>query len=136
VIDPSYVIAGDDAGLRRLSEICGRTLAFVVETAGGCAFFSCFENGRLQRKIEGVDRAVTLTGNSLPEEEGVDISGYYLDETEALATAFGLTGVACAPLVQTAIAVAFVDQTNFDLREKDTPPLAAKVATKPWWKFW
>src|ERR1022692_3234048 len=81
--DESYTLASDEESLKILSDALGTVLSFVVETAGGCAFFWCFENGKLRRKISNADADITTEGDCLPQEAGIDISNYYMEETEA-----------------------------------------------------
>src|SRR6266496_1844775 len=49
--DPSYIHAADPEKLCTLSASAGLVLSLVVESAGGCAMFCCFENGKLRRWI-------------------------------------------------------------------------------------
>jgi len=92
MMEDTYVLPSDEEILAQLSMEFGTVLSFVVETTGGCAYFCCFENGKLRRKIDCVDTDVSSEGDPLPEEADIDISSnYYMDETEALWRAFGLS---------------------------------------------
>src|SRR5688572_27160187 len=46
LIDPTYVLASDDFALLALSRKFGTVLSFVIETAGGAAYFTCFQEGK------------------------------------------------------------------------------------------
>jgi hypothetical protein len=84
MMDPSYVLASDEENLKTLSNDVGIVASFVVESAGASAFFWYFENGSLRRRISNNGADVSTTGEAIPEERGIDISNYYMDETEAL----------------------------------------------------
>ena len=111
--DHSYVLASDDKGLKNLSTLHGTVLSFVVETAGGCAAFACFENGRLRRKITNNDADISTEGEPLPEETGIDVSGYYMDETEALWRALGLSRYDEMPTSVGCQAICVIDRTDY-----------------------
>jgi len=152
MLDCSYVLASDDDRLKDLSNLFGAVLSFAVETAGGCAFFSCFENGQMRRKINNINADVTSEGEPMPEEAGIDISKYYMDETEALWKAFGMdSDMEGEPTQQGYQAICVIDHTDYghlhkgeykdpkSLEIHDDPvahqPQPVKPM-KPWWKFW
>ena len=112
LLDTSHVLTTDAEALARLSATFGRCLSFVIETAGGYASFAAFDQGQLTRSIDNVDGEVRTQGEPLAEEAGLDIGGYYMDETEALQQRFGLLAFTSAPPVEI-LAVATVDQTNY-----------------------
>jgi len=93
MFDPSYAQASDRRALATLSERCGLVLSFVVETAGGCAFFEAFDGGRLLRRIQSIDGALQAEGARLPQEAGLPEDHYFEDETRRLQRAFGLAGI-------------------------------------------
>lgn len=134
--DPSYVLAADEAALQELSNRFGTALSFVVQTTSGCAFFWCYENGQFRRSILTSDGPTELLGESLPEEAGLDVQHYYMDETEALMAAFGLAPLDQQPLVSSAIAIAVEDRTDYDHLEQSTSAPSVALQPKPWWKFW
>jgi hypothetical protein len=154
LMDPSYTLASDEDALKKLSEHCGIVLSFVVETAGGCAFFWCYEAGTVRRSIIMPDAEVTFVGEPMPEETGIDVSHYYMEETKALMAAFGLTPIEELPNLATAVAIAVADRTDYSYLKKPpsaTTPLPAPTephvparpspprsekAEKPWWRFW
>jgi hypothetical protein len=135
LVDESYTLSADEEQMAALSERLGTVVSFVVETAGGCAMFQCFERGRLRRRIDYTDGAVTAEGEPLPEEAGIDVGRYYMDESEALARALGLS--LCyedASGVEGWQTVCVVDRTDYGA----TLPRAeaAPSVKKPWWRFW
>lgn len=143
LFDESYTLASDEAALQVLSQRFGTALSFVVETAGGCAYFWCYENGSLRRSILTSDGTTQLVGDRLPQEEGVDVDHYYMDEAEALMAAFGLAPVDEQPRDAQAIALAVVDRTDYSslLSQKTPAPSPGDNprlhrTSKPWWKFW
>lgn len=83
MMDHSYTLASDQNGLSRLSSEFGTVISFVVESAGASAFFWYFKNGDLRRSISNDGNDISTTGEAITEEAGIDISNYYMDETEA-----------------------------------------------------
>jgi len=113
MMDPSYTLASDEDGLKHLSTLVDKVLSFIVETAGGCAEFSCFENGCLVRKISHYDAGVSTEGKPLPEETGIVVSNYYMEETEALLKAFGLSIYEEMPGSEGCQAICVIDRTDY-----------------------
>lgn len=132
LLDTSHVLATDSQALMQLSTSFGRCLSFVIETGGGCASFAAFRQGLLERSIDSVDGEVRTQGEPLPEEAGLDIGSYYMDETESLQQRFGLSAFTSAPPVSV-IALAVVDQTDYSEQLRQVAPVRSK---KPWWKLW
>jgi hypothetical protein len=135
-MDPSYVMASDETALKLLSEQYGVALSFVVETAAGCANFWSYESGQLRRSIVNNGEEVETVGNALPEEEDLDSSDYYMEETEALIHAFGLPSIEDLPIPGATIAIALTDRTDYSELVSNSPNNAKSNRKKPWWKFW
>jgi hypothetical protein len=91
----------------------GTVLSFVVESAGGSAFFWCAKDGKILRKISNSDTDVALEGNPLPEEKGIDVSNYYMDETESLWKAFGLSPYEVMSSSEGCEAICVIDHTDY-----------------------
>ncbi len=152
LMDPSYVLASDEEALKQLSADFGLALSFVVETAGGCAYFSCFEAGQLKRSIINNGDGAEVEGASLTEERGIHVDDFYMEEAEALMAAFGLPALEDLPIPGHTITIALTDRTDDTetrTQRGDTsspsratgaspPPQPAEPqrATKPWWKLW
>jgi hypothetical protein len=113
MVDSSYTLASDEEALKALSFKIGTVLSFVVETAGGCAFFACYENGKLRRQINNNDGDVSAEGEPLPEEVGIDVNSYYMDETEAFWKAFGFSRYEEMPTSQGCQAICVIDHTDY-----------------------
>ncbi len=148
-LDSSYLRASDDEKLSALSTELGTVTSFVVETAGGSAFFWCFERGHLRRMISNLDGYVAMEGEPLAEEAGVDIDRYYMAETEALMKAFGLSPFDQIPRPDECQAICVVDHTDYDSLQKFSGLDALKSGEenlikapqsqppkRPWWRFW
>jgi len=134
LLDARHVLTADDEALARLSATFGRCLAFSIETTSGCASFAAYRDGQSERRIDGMDGEVRTEGEPLQEEEGLDVSSYYMDETEALQQRFGLK-VFVSALPVSVLGVATVDRTDYSelLRKLAAAP---KPQKKPWWKLW
>jgi len=113
MMDPDYCLASDEEGLRRLSTQLGTVLSFVVETAGGSAFFWCFQGGKLLRMISNSDGDISMDGEPLPEEIGIDVNNYYMDETKSLWKAFGLSPYEVMESSEGCEAICVVDHTDY-----------------------
>lgn len=152
LMDPSYVLASDEEALKQLSAVFGLALSFVVETAGGCAYFSCFEAGQLKRSIVNHGDGAEVEGASLSEEDKINVDDFYMEEVEALMAAFGLPSLDVLPIPGHTITIALTDRTNDTetrTQREETPspsrpteaspprqPAESQPATKPWWKLW
>lgn len=147
MLDPGYVRASDGDALAVLSERFGLALSFVVETTGGCAFFDAHERGHRIRRIQSIDGEVKTDGERLPQEAGLPESSYYMDETERLQVAFGITPLDRLSGDAPVSGAAFIDRTDYsalrathESRAKAAPVAApAKTpaeAKKPWWRVW
>ncbi|QDU74144.1 hypothetical protein Pan97_11490 [Bremerella volcania] len=119
LLDSEYVYASDGDLLARLSQQFNRTLSFVVESAGGCASFWCYDNGTQLRQINYFDGEVELAGQPLAEEEGIDVNNYYMDETEALWRAFGIDPVKCLQSSKECLAISVIDRTDYSRDDDD-----------------
>ncbi|MEQ8855425.1 hypothetical protein [Gimesia sp.] len=113
LFDPSYLLPSANKELAVLSNEMGPVLSFVIDTTGGCAFFSCFENGELRREVIYNDATIQEQGTPLPQEAGIDMTQYYMDETEALWSAWGISPAErlASPLGCQAICV--IDHTDY-----------------------
>lgn len=141
MLDPSYVQASDPRALAALSERFGLALSFIIETSGGCAFFDAFERGRRVRRIQSIDGAVTLEGERLAQEAGLPAASYYMDETEQMQRAFGLTPLQQLRADHPVIGAACIDRTDYGAAKKarearGPDPAAAPAPERPWWRFW
>ena len=147
LLDPAYVQASDGKALAALSERFGLALSFVIETAGACAFFDAHERGRRIRRLQSVDGALQAEGERLPQEAGFDPSRYYMDETEQLQRAFGITPLDRLPADTAVVGAAYIDRTDYGAlqaaRASRVAPRARAPASparsevrRPWWRFW
>jgi hypothetical protein len=93
LLDHTYTLASDSSGLESISKSCKEAFGFVVESAGGTAFFNCAREGQIVRSIASVDGDVEAAGVSLPEEAGIDSSQFFMDETEQLMSALGIPDI-------------------------------------------
>lgn len=137
-MDPSYVHTSDEKALKQLSDMNGLVLSFAIETAGGCAYFWCYDSGQLKRSILNTGDEVLIEGSPLAEESGLNVEGFYMDETQALMNAFGLPSIQELPIPAATTAIALTDHTDYSkLMNKMTSEQNTKSAVvKPWWRFW
>jgi hypothetical protein len=142
LMDFSYVLAGDEEALQKLSSRFSSTLSFIVETAGGCAYFWYYEAGQLRRMIQNIDGETVSSGSALPQEKNIDVEAYYMDEAAQLLQAFGLSKPEDLPVASTAVAIATIDRTDYSqlvasISGRNTDPQeSSSQGPKPWWKFW
>lgn len=139
LFDPSYAQASDRRALSVLSGRFGLALSFVVETAGGCAFFEAFDGGRLVRKIQSIDGVLTTDGVRLPQEAALPADRFFEDETRQLQRAFGLTGMDGVPADAPVVGAAYRDRTDYGTPRRK-PAAGARPPTpspkRPWWRVW
>jgi hypothetical protein len=114
LLDPEYTLASDEDVLLDLSSELGTVLSFVVESASGCAFFWCLENGSLRRKICNSDGEIEIDGEPLAEESGIDPNSFYMDETESLWKAFGIAPHEKFQSPIGCVAVSVIDRTDYN----------------------
>jgi len=142
LMDFNYVLAADQKALQHLSTRFGSVLSFIVETAGGCAYFWSYESGQMRRAIQNIDGELKSSGVSLPQEEGIDVGSYYMEETGQLMRAFGLSMPEDLLVASTAVAIATIDRTDYTQQagtaggEKSSGRESASQRAKPWWKLW
>jgi hypothetical protein len=99
-------------------------------------------NERVLRMIQNIDGEVTSSGDALLQEKDIDVASYYVEETEQLMQAFGLSKPEDLPVASTTLAIATIDRTDYshllagfddgDVTALELPSQGAK----PWWKFW
>ena len=145
MLDPGYVQASDGDGLATLSLRFGLTLSFVIETAGGCAFFSAYDQGQRTRRVTSIDGKVTREGAALPQEAGLPGSSFYMEEIERLQGAFGITPLEQLSEDKRIRAMAYVDRTDYAALRREREERRAKAAAaapsapmarRPWWRIW
>lgn len=142
MLDGSYVLAADEKALSELSKRWGCTLSFVVESAGGCAFFWAFQSGSLRRSILNTGETVAIEGVPLDEEAGIDVKAYYMDETERLQRAFGITPLSELPEAHPMAALSVADRNDYAKPrtalggESNASLGIGPSREKPWWKVW
>lgn len=146
MMDWSYVLASDEEKLPALSGQLGTVLSLVIETAGGSAYFSCSEDGRLRRMINNSDGEMFFKGEPLAEEAGLNVERFYIEESEALWKAFGLSPPE-AEATQGIQAICVADHTDYSQEmpvatqqptsgRGTTGQANAQTRKRPWWKFW
>lgn len=137
LLDSSYVLASDDEALAKLSSAFGTCVAFVNETAGGCASFACFRKGALSRRVDSVDGEVEFAGEPMPEEAGLPMDQYYMAEAEALEDRLGLSFLR-DPAPTQVLAVAAIDRADYThlLQQQPAQPQTLAGPKKPWWRLW
>jgi hypothetical protein len=133
LLDPTYVLASDETALKSLSAEFGTVASFVVETTSGSAFFCYCVNGSLRRKISNDDSVLSTAGEPIPEEAGLDVSRFYMNETEALWTAFGISPYQAMDGAVRFQAICVLDRTDYSKLVPDRPRPAPR---KSWWKLW
>jgi hypothetical protein len=144
MVDRSVVQVADQAALGALSASLGPVVSFVIETTSGCAYFWYFENGGLRRSIEYIDGDLKTVGEALAEEAGFAAGEYYMNETEALMSAFGLTPYGDESLAARVEACEIIDRTDYSkmlaaqapIAETVLKPPAERAPVKSWWRFW
>jgi hypothetical protein len=143
--DSSYVLAADEKALAALSAKFGVAMSLIVEATSGSTAFFCFEGVMLRRRVSIGEDAIDPIGDPLPEEEGLDSVGYFLEWAERLTAAFGLTYLTRPSAERTHQAIAVIDHTDYSTqveevkREFEMARIEVEkpqAAAKRWWQFW
>lgn len=133
LLDTSYVLSSDKEALAELSKKFGSCVSFILETTSGAASFMSFRQGLLVRSIDSVDGKVTTAGEPMPEEAGLHIDRYYMNETEELQKRLGLRFLSDSAPTEV-LAIAVIDRTDYAALIEQNPVSAPP--RKLWWKLW
>jgi hypothetical protein len=91
ISDLSTCMASDAELLADLSRRLGRVIVATTQGTVGFAELQLFEAGAAVRSITGQAGRTTQTGTPIPEEEGVALEPFYLDELDTLWRRLGLS---------------------------------------------
>jgi hypothetical protein len=135
LLDISQCMMYEEHSLIALSHTAGRVITAVTQGTAGVAEFHVYDSGVLTRQILGEEGVVTLSGTALPEEAGLDLGYFYLDEIETLWQNFGLRSFLDVPIFQDCVAIQVRDTENFG-SEAEQELRKQQAKRKPWWRFW
>lgn len=156
LLDPTYLVAGDEALLADLSRRFGRVVSIVIETTSASALLWVYEDGELVRSVQSGGDEIETVGDPVAEEDGFAPDAFYMDEVEAILRRLEVKPwepLPDAPYLALAIAermevpshgAANVTSTTAGTATTATAVTAATTgslsapshSTKPWWKFW
>ena len=106
--------------LADLSRRVGRVVAATTQGTVGFAELLVFEAGANLRSITGLDGHTTQTGATIPEEEGIPLAHFYLDELDTIWQRLGLASfLARGPGGRSPC-----DRSHSRTRERSSPDLA------------
>ncbi|MBV1775610.1 hypothetical protein KSF73_07755 [Burkholderiaceae bacterium DAT-1] len=136
LLDHSYVLSSDSDALIKLSDLFGTCITFILETSGGTTSFAFYRQGKLIRQIDNCDGEISLEGVQLPEEIGLQIQQFYIEEAIELQKRLGFRFLSDVP-PNTIIAIATIDRTDYSsVLQQQEVQVAPNSRCKPWWKFW
>jgi hypothetical protein len=138
ISDISTCMAEDTGSLADLSRRVGRVVVATTQGTVGFAQLQVFEAGAPIRSITGQNDRTTEAGAPLPEEAGVSLATFYLDELDTIWQRLGLSSFLQADPKGEVHALHVLDRTP--LAEGVPPPTSAQRPTesrpRPWWKLW
>ena len=131
IADISLCMSGDGGSLAALSRGVGRVVAATTQGTAGFAQLLVFEAGAAIRSITGEAGHTVETGTPLPEEAGVPLGSFYLNELDTIWQRLELPSFLGAEPGGPVVGLHVFDQTSY-------PQTGATKASarRPWWKFW
>jgi hypothetical protein len=138
VADISLCMSSDGDSLAELSRRVGRVVVATTQGTAGFAQLLVFEAGAAIRSITAEAGHTVETGTPLPEEVGIPLETFYLDELDSIWQRMGLSSFLSAEPAGPVMALQVLDRTPY-------PEIAAAGASasrptdarrQPWWKFW
>jgi hypothetical protein len=133
--DISMTMADDGATLAKLSHRLGRVMIATTQGTAGFAQLRVFEAGTDIRSITSVNGRSDETGIPLPEEAGISLDRFNLNELDLLWQRLGLSSFLQSDPAGPVVALHVLDRTP-------SPAAAARtlapreVRRRPWWQFW
>jgi hypothetical protein len=133
--DISMTMADDGDALAELSRRLGRVVVATTQGTAGFAQLLVFEAGTNIRSITHVNGRTDETGIPLPEEAGIPLERFYLDELDMLRKRLGLSSFLASDPAGPVVALHVLDRTPY-------PTAAPRVSApgpgrrRPWWRFW
>jgi hypothetical protein len=136
--DISTCMVSYTESLADLSRRVGRVVAATTQGTVGFAELLVFEAGANLRSITGLDGHTTQTGATIPEEEGIPLAHFYLDELDTIWQRLGLASFLARAPAGPVVALRVIDRTAGDERDQapTLPTRPTQSESRPWWKLW
>jgi len=128
VADISLCMSSDGDSLAGLSRRVGRVVVATTQGTAGFAQLLVFEAGSAIRSITAESGHTVETGTPLPEETGIPLGTFYLNELDNIRQRLGLSSFLRTEPAGPVMALHVVDRTPY--------PEVAQPRRRPWWKFW
>jgi hypothetical protein len=131
-------MASDTEFLGGLSRRVGRVVVATTQGTAGFAQLLVFEAGAAIRSITGQGGRTTQAGAPIPEETGIQLQTFYLNELETIWENLGLPSFLKADPAGPVIALHVLDRTPA-AGGSSAPTLAQQPTEsrpRPWWKLW
>jgi len=135
VSDISTCMASDTASLAELSGRVGRVVLATTQGTVGYAELQVFEAGAAVRSIIGNGGRVTESGAAIPEEAGVALETFYLDELDTIWRRLGLSSFLAADPTGPTVALHVLDRTPL-AEGPPAPTQRQSQRRRPWWRLW
>jgi hypothetical protein len=136
IADISTLMASDTECLAELSRRVGRVVVATTQGTVGFAQLLAFEAGAAIRSITGQDGRTTEAGVPIPEEAGIPLATFYLDELDTIWRRLGLASFLEGDPAGPVVALHVLDRAPV----ADPAPALTRRATeprpRPWWKLW
>jgi hypothetical protein len=138
ISDISTCMASDAESLADLSRRLGRVIVATTQGTVGFAELQVFEAGAAIRSITGQAGRTTQAGTPIPEEEGVPLEPFYLDELDTIWRRLGLSSFLEGDSAGPVLALHVLDRTPV-AEIVPAPGLAQRgmeSRSRPWWQLW
>jgi hypothetical protein len=135
VADISTCMASDTASLAELSGLVGRLVVASTQGTVGFAELQVFEAGAAIRSITGNGGRTIESGAPIPEESGVALETFYLDELDTIWQRLGLSSFLAAGPIGPVVALHVLDRIPL-AEGAPAPTQRQAVRRRPWWRLW
>lgn len=136
IADISLCMSADDNSLAELSRRAGLTVMATTQGTAGFAQLLVIESGSIIRSITGEGGHITQSGTPLPEEAGIPLENFYLDELDSIRQRFGLSSFLSSEPPGAVTALHVTDRISSPATSETPVPRSTEKTGRPRWKLW
>lgn len=136
IADFSLCMSADADSLAELSRRISRVVVATTQGTVGFAQLLVIEGGSTIRSITGEAGHTVQTGTPLPEETGIPLGNFYLDEVDSIRQRFGLSSFLSSEPAGPVTAIHVLDRTPSPDTVETSALRSGEKTRRVWWKFW